>query len=207
MLNTIEQLFKTIGFQVHNTGDRIIGGFNIDGVDSHLVVHMIGSGDGTILNFEMIGLIKPDEVRNSKHIGAFVHYLLAQNWNFTAGSLELNTDGEVRVLVELPLADSELTASQLSLIMKILAHNSSMLLQKGRRVLETGSEEPGEKTDSDEPEIPSSDMINLMIRFKSMAQTAEGRASLLALKRQDDLPPMVRIMVETALQQAVPDEL
>lgn len=204
MLDRISSLFREIGFRAQSDGKRLVGPFTIDGNESVLVASVIGEGEDTILNFEVIGLIKPDEIRKSEHVGAFVQYLLAQNWRFTAGSLEMDTDGEVRVLVELPLADADITANQLRLVIQLLGRNGAELLEKGRRVLATGSPEAEEGSD---PEMPSQDMIELLLRFKKMAQTAEGRASLRKLKEQDGCPSVVRIMVEAALQQATPDEL
>lgn len=207
MLNKLSQLFKSIGFHIEQDGDKLVGPFTIDGNRSHLVVRVVGSGDGTILDFEVIGLIPTSEIRSSDHIAAFVQYLLAQNWSFSAGSVEMDTDGEVRVLVELPLADGEVTASQLRLIIQILGRNGAELLLKGRQVLQTGSVQAEEEKKDTEADVPSADMIQLLLRFRRMAQTAEGRAALVALKSKDDCPQMVVIMVEAALSQVVPDEL
>lgn len=208
MLKNLEQLFKSIGFHVEVNGEHLIGPYIINDNESRLIVSVLGDGEGTILNFEVIGLISPDEVQNSDHIGAFVQYLLAQNWRFSAGSVEMDTDGEVRILVELPLADSELTANQLRLILNILGRNGAELVIKGRQVLQTGSyEEDDAQASSDDPEVPSPDMIELFLRFKQLAQTSEGRAQLVALQQKKDCPPSVRMMVEVALQQSVPDEL
>lgn len=207
MMSKIQKLFTSIGFQIEQVGDKLVGPFNIDGKRSHLVVQEVGSGNGAIFNFEVIGLIEPEEVRESDHLGAFVKYLLAQNWRFAAGSVEMDTDGEVRVTIELPLADGEITANQLRLIIQILGRNGSELLDKGRRVLATGEAEDGDQPAGSEPEVPSAEPIELFFRFKRMAQTTEGRASLVGLKEQEGCPPLVRIMAETALQQAIPDEL
>lgn len=207
MLNKLSQLFKSIGFQIESDGKKLIGPFTIDGNRSHLVVRVVGSGDGTIIDFEVLGLIPISEIRDSDHIAAFVQYLLAQNWGFSAGTVEMDTDGEVRVLVELPLADGEITASQLRLIIQILGRNGAELLRKGRQVLQTGAVEADEEKNEAESNVPSSDMIQMLIKFKGMAQTTEGRAALVALKSKEDCPPMVRVMVDLALQQSVPDEL
>lgn len=207
MLNKLSQLFKSIDFQIESDGQKLVGPFTINGNQAHLVVRVGGSGEGTIIDFAVIGLIPVSEVRESSHIGAFVQYLLAQNWRFSAGSVELDTDGELRVLVELPLADGDITANQLRLIIQILGRNGAELLNKGRSVLQTGSEGADEQVDNNEPDVPGPEMIELFLKFKRMAQSAEGRASLVALKEQDGCPSMVRIMVDAALQQSVPDEL
>lgn len=205
MLNRLSQLFATIGFNIEAKNDKLVGPFSINDQRAHLVVRVLGAGEATILNFEVVGLLSPEAVRASDHIGAFVQYLLAQNWRFGAGSVELDTDGEVRVLVELPLADGEVTANQLRLILQILGRNGVELLSKGQHVLKTGQEPSGQEeaasSDGD------ADLVELLGRFRRMAQTAAGRAALSELKAKDDCPPMVRIMVDAALQQAIPDEL
>jgi hypothetical protein len=178
-----------------------------------LVVRVLGPEDARIVNFEVVGLIPTDEIHESKHLMAFVQFLLAQNWRFSAGSLEMDTDGEVRVLVELPLGDNNLTPKQLRLILEILGRNGTELVTKGLRVLQTGSEEEKETSAGETPSIEQRlglddpETMKLFFQFKSMAETPAGRAQLMELKAQSGCPPLIVILVDAALQSAVPDEL
>lgn len=209
ILGKIEVLFEEIGFHVRHIGDRLIGNFTIGEVSSNLSLTVQGSGDGAILNFELIGLLKPEEVRESQHIGAFLQYLLAQNWQFSAGTLEMDTDGEVRVLVELPLADSAMTAAQLRLVIQILGQNAAQLLQKGRRVLATGSpvSDDAEEDVADDETSSAQDLMQMFERFMAMAETADGRTTLLEMKSQSSCPPLIARLIDEALKRAMPDEL
>jgi len=212
MLQTIAHTFQTVGFQVQLNEDKLIGPYTIQNRKAMLVVRVLGPEDARIVNFEVMGLIPTAEIRQSHHLAAFVQYLLAQNWRFSAGSVEMDTDGEVRVLVELPLADSTLTPKQLRLILEILGRNGAELVTKGLRVLETGSADEDEASD----EVPSLEQrlglddpetMELFFRFKEMAQTAEGRAQLVQLKSQPNCPNVVIIMIDAAMQAALPDAL
>lgn len=206
MLNQIAKTFQSVGFNVQLDDDKLIGPFPINHRKAILVVRVLGPQDAHIVNFEVLGLIPTAEIRKSAHMEAFVQYLLAQNWRFSAGALEMDTDGEIRVLVELPLADNNLTPKQLRLILEILGRNGAELATKGLRVLETGSEEEEaqaeQRLDLDDPKS-----MKLYFQFKAMAETPAGRAQLMELKAQPNCPALIVILVDAALQSAVPDEL
>ena len=93
------------------------------------------------------------------------------------------------------MADAEITARQLRLIIEILCRNAAELLSKGHHALKTGEESTEEKTSASGTDGVTPDLVELFVRFRAIAQTAESRAALITLQSQFEILFSVRIMV------------
>lgn len=165
--------------------------------------------DGAVLNFEVVGLLPSEIVRNSNHIGAFVSFVLAHNWKTPAGSCELDRDGELRVVMEIPMADLQMSMEQLHLTLKLLKMHCHAMLTQGVEVLKTG--ELQQKQDATPVEQAQEQVAmghQIYLQFVEMAKTPAGREQLAAVaSAQSGLPTNIRQMAQAVLEQAGPAEL
>lgn len=165
--------------------------------------------EGLVINFELMNLIPPQAVRQSEHLGAFLWFITQQNWKTAAGSCELDKDGELRVVVEIPQADAEFTSKQLSLVFNLLRQHGQTILTDGLAVLQTGeipADEPPTQVDAARREQSSAQAI--LLKFVEMAESAAGRGQLAAIANpQSGLPAEVREMARLVLAKTGPAEL
>lgn len=203
--NTISHLssfFQSINFNFEHQDDRIVAGVSIADVQSRLLVSLASNGD--IVNFELIGLVDIEEVRKSDHVGAFVQFLLARNWSTAAGALELDKDGEVRVVLELPMADALMTPRQLRLVLDIMLSHVKALLTDGVSILRTGTVSKEETDEGSEEES----IGRAFMAFMQMSQSEDGRAQLRAIAIDSNAPNMLRALANRVLTTAAaPSEL
>lgn len=201
-ISHLSSLFQSINFNFEQQDDRIVAGVSIADVQSRLLVSLASNGD--IVNFELIGLVDIEEVRKSDHVGAFVQFLLARNWSTAAGALELDKDGEVRVVLELPMADALMTPRQLRLVLDIMLSHVKALLTDGVSILRTGTVSKEETDEGSEEES----IGRAFMAFMQMSQSEDGRAQLRAIAIDSNAPNMLRALANRVLTTAAaPSEL
>lgn len=155
----------------------------------------------------MIREFLPTELhQQSNHKLAFLFFLLHKAWQTKFGTPEVDKDGEVRLLVEFPLVDAEMTVRQFERIVKTLGLQAVALAIEGAEVLKTG-EVPSSKQEDSSTSVQ--DMIDtVMPGMLQLATTEAGRAKLLAAANNDDAPELVRDIAKKILAEmssAAPD--
>lgn len=90
--------------------------------------------------FEMAtgGFVSTETIQRSEHKAAFLYYLLNFAWNTPFGTPELNNDGELSFLLEMPLEDNTLTYQQFNKIVDGMVRMSASLSVAVNSILKTG---------------------------------------------------------------------
>lgn len=161
--------------------------------------------DGELFEAVMADFLPTELHQNSEHKLQFLFYLLHKAWQTKFGTPEVDTDGEVRLLVEFPLVDAEMTVRQFERIVKMLSLQAVEIAIEGAKVLKTGELPSTKQNDSSSVQDMMESLLPDMLR---LATTASGRAKLLAIASDDDTPEPVRdiakkIMAE--LSSSTPD--
>lgn len=146
----------------------------------------------------MIREFLPTELhQQSDHKLPFLFYLLHKAWETKFGTPEVDKDGEVRLLVEFPLVDAEMTVRQFERIVKILCLQAVEIAIEGAKVLKTG-EVPSSKQEDSSTSVQ--DMIDAVLPgMLQLATTEAGRAKLLAAANNEDAPELVRDLAKKIL--------
>lgn len=206
-LNSIQTLLQSADLPFEVNKGRLVVPFPVNEEPALLVIS--SQMNGLVINFELVGLIPPQVVSESEHLGAFLWFITQQNWRTSAGSCELDKDGELRVVVEIPLADAEITNNQLKLVFQLLRDHGQAMRTAGVAVLRTG-EIPDDSPQARVAETRQQQQIAEAIRlsFLNMAQTPAGRAELAKIANPDSgHPAEVRALAKHVLAQTGPTEL
>lgn len=155
--------------------------------------------DGSIFELSIGNILPLEQVQQSPHKALFLMYLLHAAWTSSFGTPEMDSrDGEVRVLLELPLADAVMTPAQMQLILQGTIRLSSRIRQEGGRVLETGqfpqppAEQPANRQGIDEETAAKLAVMEAM-------QTAEGRQKIREVANHPDAPAILRQVARSML--------
>jgi hypothetical protein len=140
----------------------------------------------------------------TEHQSAFLGYILQQNWNTASGAIELDTDGEVRVVMEVPMADVLMSVEQIKLIFTLMGHQVKSLLSEGRSILRTGKAKNPSDGSEDSVKQNLAEAYLAMVR---MSQSTRGRAELAEILRNENLPPVLRALAVKLLSDNSPEEL
>lgn len=204
-IQTIATLLASFGGQPSEDDGALVLPFPIEGEEATLRVSE--QMDGLVINFELINLLSPSEVQQSKHASAFVGFLLAQNWQTAAGSCEMDRDGEVRVVLELPVADAQITESQLKLILALLANQAEAVIGEGRAILHDGLSDAGKTLLEQLQGATGRSDAEVIAQLAELAATPEGRSRLEAIASDEALPGRIRQLAQQVLGADGPDEL
>ena len=205
MINKINSILSSIGVTSKIDENSLICPIEIK--NTNVILRITTHIDGAVVSFEIIGLIPPEEVRNSEHTSAFVSFVMAHNWQTAAGSCELDHDGELRVVVELPMADAQPTENQIKLVLKLLRSHATAVLTDGCSILRTGMAAKTDEEPLNEAAEDSDQTRALMVKMQELAETAEGRSQLVTLASTAGLPDEIRQLAAQALAQCAPDSL
>jgi hypothetical protein len=194
MTVSIEQIasfLDQIEFKYERKDDRIRSAMQIAG-DHTISLIFSTPKEGGIFELS-IGLIIPTElIQASEHKAAFYLYLLNAAWNTSFGTPEVDRrDGEVRVLVEVPLADAVMTLAQLRLCIHGAAQLCETIRAEGTEVLKTG-QLPASAPPADTATMARLQIIQLM-------ETAEGRVAARALATDPELSQTIRDIAKKLL--------
>ncbi len=123
-------------------------------------------------------------IQESEHKAAFHLYLLSAAWDTSLGPPELDRDdGEVRVLVEVALADALMTESQLRMCIHGSVELSRKIRAEGLTVL---------KTEQLPASTPSQDVATMArLAIVQLMETAQGRAAARVMTINSELPAVV----------------
>lgn len=207
LLDHIASLLRELGLSFQLEDKRITASMQIHDTPGHLLVSLTGGGE--IANFELIGLVPPAVVQSSDQKSRFIEYLFARNWSTASGALEMDSDGEVRAVLEVPLADAVMTVRQLALILKSLVSHGESLVTSGLSLLRSDAH-PTEPAPSslDLPSSPGAvSASRVMEAFLKLARAPGGRDKLLRVQSDGNAPEVLRSMAGIMLSSTVPDSL
>jgi len=202
-INHISSLLRQIDFKFQEKDGRITAKVAIDD-DQSFDVAITLQVDGDVINFEFMNLLSKREVVETEHQGAFLGYILQQNWNTASGAIELDTDGEVRVVMEVPMADVLMSVDQIKLIFTLMGSQVKSLLAEGRSILRTGKAKNPSDGSEDSVKQNLAEAYLAMVR---MSQSTRGRAELAEILRNENLPPVLRALAVKLLSDNSPEEL
>ena len=180
-----------LGFPMGGSSDRIFG------------IQVRSYENGEMFEASAVNLIPTELCQKSNHKGPFLFYLLNTAWETKLGAPEVDKDGEVRVLVEIPVADAEMTLKQYDTILKTLALVAIKIGLEGEQILEKGELE---ETQAQNKNPKSREIMAAMI---DMLGTAGGREKLLKIVADEEYPEEVRKTALLILKAAAssPDSL
>ena len=87
--------------------------------------------DGEMFEAVVIGFISTELHQKSEHKMQFLFYLLHKAWQTKFGTPEVNKDGEVRLVVEVPLVDALMTLKQFEHILRVAAMTAVQIAVEG----------------------------------------------------------------------------
>lgn len=180
-----------LGFPMGGSSDRIFG------------IQVRSYENGEMFEASAVNLIPTELCQKSNHKGPFLFYLLNTAWETKLGAPEVDKDGEVRVLVEIPLADAEMTLKQYDTILKTLGLVAMKIGLEGEQILEKGEIE---ETHAQNKNPKSREIMAAMI---DMLGTAGGSEKLLKIVADEEYPEEVRKTALLILKAAAssPDSL
>lgn len=192
-LKEISGFLDQIGYKHGVEDERIVTGVQLD--DGHSVPMLITAPkDGNLFQLAAINVIPVEAIKQSEYKTAFMFYLLHTAWETSFCTPEMDTDGELRVLVEIPLADAVMTVNQLAFILKGLIMFSEKIHAEGLHLLSTG-----QKLESATAESEAGQETMAMTILGQLLPTAEGRAKLRQLLQNPEAPPVLRAAIQNAM--------
>lgn len=187
-----------------STGKALILGFPMGGSSDRVFGIQVRSYDnGERFEASAVNFIPTELCQKSEHKGPFMFYLLNTAWETKLGAPEVDKDGEVRLLVEIPLADAEMTLKQYDTILKTLGVLAIKIGLEGVQILEKGEIEETQARNKN----PKSREI--MVAMIDMLGTAGGREKLLKIVADEEYSEEVRKTAASILKAAAasPDSL
>lgn len=175
------------------------------GVEHNMSVLTRTYDEGQMFEVAVAGnFIDPELNRTSKHQLAFLFYLLHTAWNTKFGTPEVGADGEVRLLVEFPLIDAELTLMQFKASLAVAAKSALQIAIEGSSVLQTGTlpfaQQDQQQGQPAANEAQAQEEFEKMARlFVMMTSAEEGRAKLKEIVADNNAPQIVRDTASAAL--------
>lgn len=204
-IQSVANAFSELELKFQTNEDKLLVGFGLDGVTFHVLVHT--AVNGNVLMFDARGFFDTEKVQASKHKSAFALYLLQLNWQTPAGAFEMDSDGEVGLTFEVPMADAQVTVRQVALIVDMLQSKVQSVVTGGNAVLQTG-ELPTEEVRSGSTAMAElAQLVKLQQQMAALADSDEGRAMLAQVAVDKDMPGAVRQLAQMVLSSSVPDEL
>lgn len=198
-IEQLRSLTTQLGFSYKdlelNTGAGLAVDVPVTGANGHNITLLVRSYDNGE-NFEAaaVNFISTELCRKSQYKGQFLFYLLNQAWETTFGTPEMDKDGEVRVLVEVPLVDAEMTVKQYERILKALTHLTVRIGLEGKEILENGEVKGGQVSEK------ASNPHEVMAMLIGMAGSASGREQLLKIIADEEYPEEFRKTAATILK-------
>ena len=183
-VDQIAAFLDQMEFKYERAGAGIRSAMQLAG--DHTVGLIFGApNEGKFFELSVGRIIPTEMIQASKHKAVFHLYLLSAAWETSFGTPEVDKDdGELRVLVEVPLADAVMTKEQLGLCIHGAAQVAEKIRSEGIEVLKSG------QLPAQAPKADSETMARVLII--SLMETAEGRAKARALAIDEDAPAAVR---------------
>ena len=146
--------------------------------------------NGELFQMYALAMVDAETVNNSPHKALISSYLL--KWVYVAPfcTTEMDSDGEIRLAIEIPLEDNTLTERQFSRIFGTLTEAADRMIGEVNHILETGSlADPNAKSVSD----PVIDEPMLLAKALQEPQFA------LALLASDQVPETLKVKLHLQL--------
>jgi hypothetical protein len=183
-VDQIAALLEQSDFNFEREDEIILSGLDLgDGQAVSMI--FVASGGGSVFKLAMGRIIPLELIQASDHKAVFHLYLLSAAWNSSFGTPEVDRDdGELRVLVEIPLADAVMTLDQLRLAIHGAGQLCDLIRKEGTEVLRTGQLP---KTAS-----PADAMTAARHVIVQLIETPQGRVQARALATDPQAPQFVR---------------
>lgn len=204
-IQAVAQALTQLDLQFRTDDSKLILGIDLDGIT--FTVDIYTQREGEVLIFDARGFISTEDVRDSEHRSAFAIYLLQQNFKTSSGSFEMDSNGQVALAFELPMADAQVTVRQVALILDILQFQINSVVSDGHEVLKNG-ELPESSGRSGSAML--TDLAGLARAHQEMlvmATNEQGRARLVQIANDGRMASVIREMAKDVLSEAGPDEL
>jgi hypothetical protein len=159
-----------------------------------LTIFVKSYDNGEMFEATMADFLSTELHQKSEHKLKFLFYLLHKAWETKFGTPEVDKDGEVRFLVEIPLLDAEMTLKQFERILRVATQTAVEIALEGGQILMDGT-----MPDSDESDI-NDRMRQAVVAMIEMVGTAEGRAKLEEIAASEKAPDLLRSMARKLLQ-------
>jgi len=163
----------------------------VQGDNGEIALLMRTYDEGEMFEAFTINFIPTDLIKQSKHSATFMFHLLNTAWDTKFGTPEMDKDGEVRVTVEFPLVDAQLTFKQMERVVKTISKMTVQLALEGIHILKTG-ELVQEKVKPNLEQMAGT--------FGMMVTVTEGREQLQSFIADADCPEDVRRLARIALE-------
>lgn len=179
----------------------------IDGRDVDFSLRAILRDEGKMFEVVSMGFVPNKSIKNTKHLQTFLFYLLNFAWNTNFGTPEMDTDGEVRLLLEMPLEDNTLTFQQFKKIVDSLVFMSMKMGIEADGILKTGNLPQGNNQESN----AQSALIALLSALADPNVQSEVKqqavAAAEALLNDPDITEQIKLLVRAALGANIPDSI
>lgn len=148
---------------------------------------------GEMFEATVAGLLPTELHQESEHKLHFLFYLLHKAWRTKFGTPEVDKDGEVRLLVEIPLADAVMTVKQFERILLAATRTAVEIAVEGAQILLHGGPREAARSDGATP------LQDLMAEMVRMQGSAEGRVKLGLMAGDSELPEQIRDIAQRLL--------
>lgn len=152
--------------------------------------------NGEMFEAMMVKFLPTELHQKSEYKLPFLSYLLQKAWNTKFGTPEVDKDGEVRLLVEIPLMDAEMTLKQFERILRVTTQTAVEIALEGSQILTHGEIPEDNDQDMDDH------MRQAMETMIEMVGTAQGRAKLEEVAADKNVPDMLRSIARKLLAKA-----
>jgi len=159
--------------------------------------------NGEMFEATMVQFLPTELHQESEHKLQFLFYLLHKAWQTKFGTPEVDKDGEVRLLVEIPLVDAQMTLKQFERILKVATKTAVEIAVEGSQILMHGEMPESAGTDGDNR------LRQVMVAMIEMVGSADGNVKLKQIADDDEYPEQIRLMARKLLDASsqAPDEL
>ncbi|MDD2934063.1 MAG: hypothetical protein PHO76_09285 [Methylotenera sp.] len=145
--------------------------------------------NGELFQMYARAMVDAETVNTSPHKALISSYLLKWGYDTKFCTTEMDSDGEIRLAVEIPLEDNTLTERQFSRIFGTLAEVADRMISEVNHILETGNLPVSNAA----PVIDASMEPMLLVKALQEPQFA------LALLARDDVPETLKVKLRLLL--------
>lgn len=191
-LKQISGFLDQLEFKHGLEDEKIITAFQLE--DDHQLPMMITAPhDGSIFQIAAFKAIPTETISESEYKTQFMFYLLHAAWETSFCTPEMDKDGELRLLLEIPLADAEMTVRQLAFIIQGMLQFGNKVRSEGLEVLRTGTQPESNSRSSASSEAMAMSLVGQLL------PSVEGRAKLRLLLQGTETPAPLRAAIEAVL--------
>lgn len=192
----ISSFLQSVGLQAQSHPNGLVVHVTLpeEGATPFLLVFRAAS-EGQIFELTCAQILPIELIQQSPHKTLFMLYLLNAAWTGSFGTPEMDsTDGEVRVLTEVPLADAVMTENQFRLILDGTLRLANRIRHEGLKVLQTGQFPEPPQTPAPQPTQSAGldPQTAAKLAIMDAIQTPEGRQMVRQLITSPQVSAVVR---------------